>query len=288
MSRSLQMDVSQRQEVRCLGQQHPADLRPWLLTRPCGTASATSTRASTCPARCPDLVQEQVRHPWPDAGGRGRWTRRHGRRNLKTTYGGCPPTSPRRTVPFALADTRTSGAFSIADTRRAKQISLESFLGHCDAGLRWCPRTPRLDLMAARGPVVCACPVHLGAEGVRCWDCRAARQGAAGGVRDAGRRHERWMRSGLQDWVGKRVTSLDSNRGGPGNRTPPRTRAGIRWSPTSRPRTSMCSPTSTRSSSTRTRSTGADPQPVQRGRREGLPGQRTRWRHLRGGNHRLP
>jgi alpha-glucosidase len=152
----------------------------------------------------PILVQEQgvTRGQMPAAGAVDQAT--WGAGNLQTTYGGWPTYVTEENRSFGLTDRRASGAFSIADMRRAKQISLESFADtmYADVVARDTPRA----LMAARGAGVTR-PVL--SESVQ----RGAVLGLQGGT-DKVRQVVTDMQAAgtkvdavwLQDWVGKRTT----------------------------------------------------------------------------------
>jgi alpha-glucosidase len=154
----------------------------------------------------PILVQEQgvTRGQMPAAGAVDQAT--WGAGNLKTTYGGWPTYVTEENRSFALTDSRASGAFSIADMRRAKQISLESFADtmYADVVARDTPK----DLLAARGAGVSRPALSDSVQ-------RGAVLGLQGGT-DKVRQVVADMQAAgtkvdavwLQDWVGKRVTSF--------------------------------------------------------------------------------
>ena len=154
----------------------------------------------------PILVQEQgvTRGQMPAAGAVDQAT--WGAGNLKTTYGGWPTYVTEENRSFALTDSRVSGAFSIADTRRAKQISLESFADTLSAEVV-ARNTPK-ELVAARGAGITRPPLSDSVQ-------RGAILGLQGGT-DKVRQVVADMQAAgtkvdavwLQDWVGKRVTSF--------------------------------------------------------------------------------
>ena len=154
----------------------------------------------------PILVQEQgvTRGQMPAAGAVDQAT--WGAGNLKTTYGGWPTYVTEQNRSFALADTRTSGAFSIADTRRAKQISLESFADTMRAEVL-ARNTPK-DLLTARGAGVSRPALSTSVQ-------KGAVLGLQGGTDKVRQVVSEMQAAGtkvdavwLQDWVGKRVTSF--------------------------------------------------------------------------------
>ncbi|MCU0296837.1 MAG: alpha-glucosidase, partial [Candidatus Nanopelagicales bacterium] len=126
--------------------------------------------------------------------------------NLQTTYGGWPTYVTDQYRSFDLADTLTSGAFSIADMTRGKQIALESFGDTMRASV--VARSNPVDLLKARAAGTSR-PVLAD------WSQRGAILGLQGGtdkvrqvVADMQAAGTKVAAVWLQDWVGKRVTTF--------------------------------------------------------------------------------
>ena len=154
----------------------------------------------------PILVQEQgvTRGQMPAAGAVDQAT--WGAGTLKTTYGGWPTYVTEENRSFALTDSRASGAFSIADMRRAKQVSLETFADTLTADV--VARDTPKDLMVARGAGVARPALSDSVQ-------RGAVLGLQGGTDKVRQVVSDMQAAGtkvdavwLQDWVGKRVTSF--------------------------------------------------------------------------------
>jgi len=154
----------------------------------------------------PILVQEQgvTRGQMPAAGAVDQAT--WGAGDLQTTYGGWPTYVTAQNRSFTLADTLASGALSVADMRRDKQISLESFSKKLTADVL--ARDTPQDVLRARS-----------AGSTRPALADFVQQGAVLGLQggtDRVRRIVADMQAAgtkisavwLQDWVGKRVTSF--------------------------------------------------------------------------------
>ncbi len=154
----------------------------------------------------PVLVQEQgvTRGEMPAAAAVDAAT--WGAGTSQTTYGGWPTYVTDQYRSFTLSDLRRSGALSIADMRRARQISLESFAPSMRATVL--ARSNPAELVAARG-------AGTARPGLAEWVQGGAVLGLQGGT-DKVRQVVADMRAAgtkisgvwLQDWVGKRVTSF--------------------------------------------------------------------------------
>jgi len=154
----------------------------------------------------PILVQEQgvTRGQMPAAGAVDQAT--WGAGNLQTTYGGWPTYVTAQNRSFTLADTLASGALSVADMTRDKQISLESFSKKLTADVL--ARDTPQDLLRARSAGMTRPPL---ADFVQ----QGAVLGLQGGtdrvrqiVADMQAAGTKISAVWLQDWVGKRVTSF--------------------------------------------------------------------------------
>ncbi len=152
----------------------------------------------------PILVQEQgvTRGEQPAAGAVDSAT--WGAGNLKTTYGAWPTYVTDQYRSFELADTVGGGSFSVADTRRDKQIALESYAKTYSATVL--ARDNGQDLLRARAAGTSR-PVLAD------WVQRGAVLGLQGGtdkvrqvVADMQAAGTKISAVWLQDWVGKRVT----------------------------------------------------------------------------------
>lgn len=126
--------------------------------------------------------------------------------NLRTTYGAWPTYVTDQYRSFALADTRRSGALSVANMSRPRQISLESFRNQLTATVL--ARSNPTDLLAARA-------AGVSRPELANWITSGAVLGIQGGTAKVRQVVADMQAAGtkisgvwLQDWVGKRVTSF--------------------------------------------------------------------------------
>lgn len=154
----------------------------------------------------PILVQEQGvtrgEQPGASAVDAATW----GAGTLQTTYGGWPTYVTDDNRSFALADTRASGALSVADMRKADRVALESYA-----------KSMTFTVLAADGPADLM--VQRGKATTRPvlapWIQKGAVLGLQGGTAKVRQLVSDMQAAGtkisavwLQDWVGKRVTTF--------------------------------------------------------------------------------
>ncbi len=125
---------------------------------------------------------------------------------MQTTYGGWPTYVTDQNRSFSLADIRHSGAFSVADMRRARQIRLESFAPTFTAVVQ--AADSPAGIVTARGAAITRPPLAG-------WIQNGAVLGLQGGTAKVRQVVSEMQAAGtkisavwLQDWVGKRVTGF--------------------------------------------------------------------------------
>ena len=206
--------------------------------------------------------------------------------NKYTTYGSWPTYVTSANRSFALADVQASGAFGIADLSRSGQVSYESWGPHVSAEAT--AADSPADLIKARAAGVTRPALSEATLDGAVLGLQGGTERVRGIVSDMQAAGTKVSGVWLQDWTGKRQTSFGSQLWWTWQLDQQQYPAGTRWSLTSPPRASMCSPTSTLPGRRSRQERPQHPQPLRRGRGEGLPGEGRRGSALRRPDGGLP